>query len=124
MQAPSQIRTLLVVDDDFDTRHAIHEVLEECGYRVATAPDGEDALVQLLHGLRPDVVLVDLCMPVMDDWTFVARLREQSLLAHIPVVVMTAANPRLMNVAPASTTWVSKPIDLNKLVETLESCHA
>lgn len=124
MQATPGSRTLLVIDDDADTRYAIHEALEECGYRVATAPDGEDALVQLHHGLRPDVVLVDLCMPVMDGWTFVARLRERTDFAGIPVVVMTAANPRLMNVAPASTTYVSKPLDLTMLVQTLERCHA
>ena len=124
MEPSDERRTLLVVDDDAETRYALHETLEEHGYRVATSPDGHDALIQLQYGLRPDVLLVDLCMPGMDGWTLVAKLRERAELAHIPVVVMTASSARLLNAAPPSAGYVTKPFDLSTLVETLEKCQS
>ena len=83
---------ILVVEDDDDARDAIRELLEDEGYRVASAGNGEEAEDHLRSGARPDCILLDLSMPIMDGWTFVSRLQKLGG-RPIPVVVTTAAEP-------------------------------
>jgi CheY-like chemotaxis protein len=84
--------TILVVDDDDDTRMSVAELLEQEGYQVARASHGEEAEAYLRHRQRPDCIVLDLMMPVMDGWTFASRL-EQMGVPPIPIVVITAAEP-------------------------------
>jgi two-component system nitrogen regulation response regulator NtrX len=84
--------TVLVVDDDDDTRAAISELLEEQGYRVATARNGRDAEQYLLHRPAPACMVLDLWMPVMDGWTLAAEI-DAGRLPRVPFVVVTAAAP-------------------------------
>jgi CheY-like chemotaxis protein len=90
--APGASALILVVEDDDDTRDVISELLEDEGYRVASARHGGEAEHHLRSGARPDCILLDLSMPVMDGWTFVSRLQRLSG-RPIPVVVITAAEP-------------------------------
>jgi CheY-like chemotaxis protein len=83
---------VLVVDDDPDTRTAVLELLEENGYQVMQAANGEEAENLLRGASRPDCILLDLWMPVMNGWTFLDRLRDSGSPA-IPIVVFTAAEP-------------------------------
>ena len=83
--------TILIVDDDRGVLNGLTELLEEEGYKVATAIDGLDALRQLRGGLRPCVILLDLMMPVMDGWDFRHEQMKDQVLSDIPVVVITAA---------------------------------
>jgi len=83
--------TILIVDDDRGVLNGLTELLEEEGYKVATAIDGLDALHQLRGGLRPCVILLDLMMPVMDGWDFRHEQMKDQVLSDIPVVVITAA---------------------------------
>jgi CheY-like chemotaxis protein len=81
---------ILVVEDDDDTRAAVCEMLQEEGYRVASARNGQEAENYLHSGGRPDCILLDLSMPVMDGWTFTSRLQQLGG-RPIPIVVATAA---------------------------------
>jgi len=81
---------ILVVEDDDDTRAAVCEMLDEEGYRVASARNGQEAEDYLRSGPRPDCILLDLSMPVMDGWTFTSRLQQLGG-RPIPIVVATAA---------------------------------
>jgi CheY-like chemotaxis protein len=82
-------RRVLVVDDDRDIRELLVELLASEGYEVASAADGRRALAEA-RSRRPDVILLDLMMPVMSGWEFrEAQLRDPEL-AGIPVVVVTA----------------------------------
>jgi CheY-like chemotaxis protein len=83
--------TVLIVDDDQAILDGLGELLENEGYRVATATDGRDALQQLRSGLRPCVILLDLMMPGMDGWDFRHEQMKDDDLRDIPVVVITAA---------------------------------
>jgi CheY-like chemotaxis protein len=83
--------TILIVDDDGAVLNGLTELLEDEGYKVATAIDGLDALHQLRRGLRPSVILLDLMMPVMDGWDFRHEQMKDQVLSDIPVVVITAA---------------------------------
>jgi CheY-like chemotaxis protein len=88
--SPTPPPTVLVVEDDEDTRAAIRELLEDQGYRVATATNGRDAEQYLRHRPTPDCMVLDLWMPVMDGWALAAEI-EAGRLPRVPLVVVTAA---------------------------------
>lgn len=99
---------LLVVEDDDDTRNAVSELLEEHGYQVARAANGQEAEAYLRRHPGPDCIVLDLWMPVMDGWQFTNRLQELGL-PTIPLVVITAAEPYWGYPVPV-TQVVRKPI--------------
>ena len=88
----AELPSILVVEDDEDTRTELSELLEEQGYRVARAANGQEAEALLRAQPRPDCIVLDLWMPVMDGWRFATRL-QQFGLPHIPLMVITAAEP-------------------------------
>jgi CheY-like chemotaxis protein len=79
---------ILVVDDERDIRSTVAEMLELEGYAVDEAANGADAL-DAVDRRTPDVILLDMRMPVLDGWGFAAELRNRG--KRIPIVVMTAA---------------------------------
>jgi CheY-like chemotaxis protein len=112
--------SILVIDDDEDNREVLGEVLGEAGYSVVCARDGAEAL-ELLRLVRPDVILLDLHMPIMDGLEFRAAQRGDPSLALIPTVVMTAADrlkERVAELAPAET--LRKPVKLAQLLSTVQ----
>jgi len=80
---------ILVVDDDDANRELVCRQLGREGYRVGSAPDGEQAM-HTLHEERYDLVLLDLIMPNMNGYELLAALKRDDQLAHVPVVVMSA----------------------------------
>ena len=106
--------TVLVVEDDDDTRASISELLEEQGYCVACASNGEDAEAQLRAGTRPDCIVLDLMMPRMDGWTFAERLQRREG-PPIPTVVITAAGPHWGYPVPPARV-MTKPLQIQTLL--------
>ena len=85
-----ETRRVLVVDDDPLIRDTMSEILEESGYRVATAAHGGEALNVLRRDPKPDAIILDLMMPVMDGWQFLeAKARDQAI-REVPVLIHTA----------------------------------
>ena len=84
---------MLIVEDDADIRESLGDALEFYGYEVATAENGWDALRLLRSGLDPEVILLDLVMPVMNGWQFRKLQLADPSLAAIPVVVVSASAP-------------------------------
>jgi CheY-like chemotaxis protein len=80
---------ILVIDDDPDVRHCLSLMLGWAGYTVATAADGRRGLEYLWAGARPRLIVLDLSMPVMDGWEFLARLRHAPHLRNVPVVAFS-----------------------------------
>jgi CheY-like chemotaxis protein len=80
---------VLIVDDDPDVRTLLRRMLEREGYRVTEAEHGRTALARLTHDL-PGVILLDLMMPEMDGFEFLAELRRHETAYAVPVVVVTA----------------------------------
>jgi CheY-like chemotaxis protein len=115
---------VLVVEDDTDHRDSVRTVLEEEGYRVEGAADGRAALDRLLSAPPPDLVLVDLMMPVMDGRQLMTEMKARPSLAEIPVVVMTGAGRRLLYAAPVAAGYLEKPISSARLLETLAASLA
>jgi CheY-like chemotaxis protein len=86
--APAAGRRILVVDDDADLRRRLRGLLESDGWEVAEAADGHEALDRL--DPSPSLILLDLLMPGMDGFEFMARLRDRPDAQSVPVVVLTA----------------------------------
>jgi len=117
--------SLLVVEDDADTRDALATFLETRGYEVVLAADGAEALGRLAGGVTPVAVLIDLRMPVMDAGEFLSRKRSDPALAPIPVLLLTGAHDEDSRAAALDATAViRKPFDLEKLVSAIEACRA
>lgn len=86
---PSALPPLVLVVDDYrDAREMYAEYLMACGFRVAEAANGVDALTQA-GVMRPDVILMDLSLPGMDGWEATRRLKANRRTRHIPVVAIT-----------------------------------
>jgi CheY-like chemotaxis protein len=81
--------SILVVEDDPDTRVMLRRLLEREGWAVSEAENGREAL-ELMALVRPALILLDLMMPEMDGFTFVAKLRKRLKWRTVPVVVITA----------------------------------
>jgi len=116
-------KTVLVVDDDRDIRDVLTDALEAEGYRVITAPDGQEALDWLRAStVRPCVILLDLMMPRMDGLQFRTEQLNEPLLAAVPVIVLSAdpsviATAKSLNFAGS----LRKPVPLEAL---LAAVHA
>jgi len=117
-------QTVLVVEDDASIREVISDVLEDNGFRVLPAANGSDALQQL-DMVRPDVMVLDLLMPVMHGWAFMETYQEKTGGAPIPIVVVSVnpALPRSYNRLGVSRV-VSKPFDVDHLVAAVEQASS
>ena len=80
---------MLVIDDDRSAREVVRRTLTESGYRVIEASNGQVGL-DMIEAEGADLVLLDLMMPVMDGFEFLARLRQDARYTEVPVVVVTA----------------------------------
>ena len=108
---------ILVVDDDADVRETLSEVLQDEGYRVATARNGLEALAALRQAERICLVLLDLMMPVMSGHEFLQKHKADPNLAGIPVIVMSA----LWDERPSSDQpFLRKPVPLSALLSFVE----
>jgi CheY-like chemotaxis protein len=112
-------RRILVVDDDDEIREALSDVLTDEGYEVVGARDGYQALRFLREGQRPNAILLDLWMPVMDGWQLRHELLNDSKLSDIPVIVLTAVrDQRAQGLMVADV--LTKPVQLERLLVALD----
>lgn len=106
----SQRATVLVIDDDPDTVETMREILQEEGHTVLSAKNGLEGLEMALARV-PDLILLDLEMPVMDGRAFLDALREAPSLAGVTVVILSGAND-----TPVACETVKKPLRLDTLL--------
>ena len=104
---------ILVVEDDRGIRDFVREVLLDEGYGVETAIDGLDAISQL--NSAPDLIVLDLGMPLMDGYEFLGRLRKTSTHNHVRVLVMTAQ--RVGPTIDGAQGILRKPFELTTLLQ-------
>jgi CheY-like chemotaxis protein len=116
------MKTVLVVDDEYDIINTLEMILSMEGYLVRTAFHGREALQLLAASTTlPDVVLVDAMMPVMDGYRFIEALRADPRTRALPVVLMSAAQPDPIEQARGHwDVYVRKPFDLARLLSLLE----
>jgi len=104
---------ILVVDDDPDLREFLRLTLTSMGFEVTSAANGREAL-DVLEGYHPDLILLDMKMPVMDGWEFCRALEGRD--ARPPIVVLTAAPDPACRAAEAHADgWLGKPFEYEDL---------
>jgi two-component system response regulator MprA len=109
-----------VVDDDPDILDAICDILDVEGYAVARARHGEEALERVAES-RPDLILLDLMMPVMDGITFAHALRGRRIEPEIPVVVVSADGNPQKAASIGARGFLAKPFDIDALLAHVSS---
>ena len=113
---------VLAIDDDPDMRDVVSQALEAFDFDVSTASNGEEGLAVLERGL-PDLILLDMRMPVMDGWTFAAELHRR-YGDQVPVVVCTAAEDTARRAREVgAVAALGKPFELDELIHLAET-HA
>jgi CheY-like chemotaxis protein len=111
---------ILIVEDDAPLREALSQVLSDEGYELSSARDGLEAVNFLKKGNRPDVILLDLSMPVVNGWEFRMFQKRDPDLARIPVILITAGGYTREEVAWLEpSALLPKPIDLPILLSTI-----
>jgi CheY-like chemotaxis protein len=110
---------VLIVEDEPDLRDMLAQMFALEGFQPSVAANGHDALNVLRAGRKPQVIVLDLMMPVMDGWTFLRRQREEPALSGIPVVVVTAVWREQMGELGAVAAVLTKPFDVSQLVDVV-----
>lgn len=112
------VKKILIVDDDPDIRHGLGIRLSANNYDVVFAGDGFTA-INITREEKPDLILLDIGLHRGDGFVVMQRLRENANLAMIPVIVISALDPRTTRdpaLAAGAKTFFSKPVDNNELL--------
>jgi CheY-like chemotaxis protein len=116
-------KSVLVVEDDATTRRALALVLQDEGYSVTGVANGHEALLHLRHPPLPDLILLDLMMPVMNGWEFRKKQIQDPKLKSIPVVIVSSdAGVPQKAAALGARDCLVKPIDFEELVAAVQRC--
>ncbi len=114
-------KRILIVEDDLDVAESVAEVLETAGYCTAIACNGREALDHLRKNNHPDLILLDMMMPVMDGWQFREEQRKLPTLDSIPVVTVTAdGDARGKAASIQAAGHVAKPVTIDSLLDEVE----
>ena len=113
---------VLVIDDDSVTRALLKNYLTQLGYAVAVAGGGKEGL-RLARKLRPDAIVLDVKMPNIDGWKVLSLLKGDSLLADIPVVMVSVEDQQKKGVALGATDYLLKPVHSEQLSTALRKFH-
>ncbi len=111
---------IVVVDDDPDVREMLTYALSERGYQVVAMAGGAEALAYLKSSPPPRLILLDLVMPDMDGWTFLAERNRDPALLRVPVIVLSAQSDVAERVAANNALYLKKPVVPENLVRTME----
>ncbi|HEX7119616.1 MAG TPA: response regulator [Longimicrobiales bacterium] len=115
-------RTVLLVEDNEDNRIVYATILEHRGFRVHAAADGEEG-IRLARKTRPDAILMDISIPIIDGWTATETLKRDPATAHIPIIALTAhalAADREKAHAIGCAGYLAKPCEPRKVVAEVE----
>jgi DNA-binding response OmpR family regulator len=112
---------VLIVEDDADLREMMAQLLTLEGFKAATVANGREAL-EYLHANdhKPDVILLDLMMPVMDGWEFRRKMQADPDVADVPVIVLSALDQARVSDVPADA-FLKKPLDFDRLLKLVRS---
>jgi DNA-binding response OmpR family regulator len=114
-----QKKKILVIEDDEDIKTVMVAYLKRAGYEIVAASDGKDGL-RRFYSDRPDLVVLDISMPIMDGWQVLERLREVS---EVPVLILTAAvqeRDKLRGLRSGADDYITKPYSSEELIARIE----
>jgi two-component system alkaline phosphatase synthesis response regulator PhoP len=114
---------ILVVDDEESVRQVVSFTLEQAGYEVESSADGDDCL-EKVYSFRPDLILLDLMMPLVDGWEVLRLLRSNPETADIPVVILTAKGEiydKMFALQQGAADYITKPFGKRELLERISA---
>lgn len=116
--------TVLIAEDNSDCQHLLHLVLENEGFAVLAASDGEQA-IHLLKEVKPDVIVTDLMLPIVSGGDFIRYVRKTAGLAQIPIVVVSGYSQAYEAEAfeAGASAVLQKPIDFDLLLDAIKQHH-
>lgn len=117
--AKGEEKTLLIVDDDPKIHQEIQELLQGAGFNLLHAYNGEEGL-SLARKHKPDVITLDVIMPLMDGWSVLSALKSDSSLSAIPVILLTVMKEGDLGFALGAVDSLQKPIEPNVLIKRIE----
>ena len=112
------MKSVLVVDDEFDLTNTLRAILEGEGYRVETCANGREALDRL-RAAPPDLVLMDVMMPLASGLEVLQEMRRSPGLEQVPVILMSVIAPSVKRTEYAWHAFLRKPFSLQALVKTV-----
>ena len=116
---------LLVVEDNEDSREGLSRYLKRTGFEVLTAADGQQA-VGVAHRDSPDLVLMDMSLPVLDGWEATRRLKADPATCRIPIIALTAhamAGDLEKALEAGCDEYETKPVAFPRLLEKVRALH-
>ncbi|MGB2868074.1 MAG: response regulator [Bacteroidota bacterium] len=117
---------ILLVEDNEVNREMMRRRLQRRGYEVIDAEDGQEA-IHKAQTERPSVILMDMSLPIIDGWDATARLKGDASTCAIPIIGLTAhamIEDRQKALEAGCDDYITKPVDFEKLVATIERCTA
>jgi CheY-like chemotaxis protein len=118
--------TILVVEDNEASRDALARRLQRRGYDVVLAVDGQQA-VSVAQSAKPDLILMDLGLPIIDGWEATRQLKAEASTQHIPIIVLSAhamTNDRDLALAAGGDDFDTKPIRFQPLIDKIAALLA
>jgi CheY-like chemotaxis protein len=115
-----QRKKILVVEDDFGLRETLKDVLGQAGYTIDLAENGQIALDKIRTGPLPDLILLDLMMPIMGGRQFLKAMKNETVkIAPIPVMIVSG---EYWDRRPSDDNFVKKPCDIDVLLKLVSAC--
>jgi signal transduction histidine kinase/DNA-binding response OmpR family regulator len=111
--------TILIIDDEEEARQLVSRHLQREGFSVVAAASGEEGL-RMAREIRPSAIILDVVMPQMDGWAVLSAIKQDPLLADIPVVMLSMVDDRGMGYSLGAAEFLVKPIARSELAEMLD----
>lgn len=118
----SQKAKILIVDDEPFNVDYLEQELEDLDYEIITASNGQEAL-EKIHSEQPDLILLDLMMPVLDGFAVLEEIKADTFLRTTPVIIVSAANDSksvVKGIKQGADDYITKPIDAEHLKSKLK----
>jgi len=117
------MKKILVVDDEKDLLNLVKRILTREGFEVITASDGKEGL-QKVYNEAPDLMILDINMPLMNGWAVCQKIREDPLYRHLPIMMLTVRRTKadqLKGLDLGGDEYMTKPFDPSELLARVKT---
>ena len=120
------LKHVVYVDDNLDLTRLVEAELQDAGYEITIANDGEEGLETILS-VQPDMVILDVMMPLMNGWEVCKYLRNQERFKDLPILMLTGVGPVVNDMTSplyGASDHLDKPFDMEELIERVDTLLA